>query len=146
VDVEAYDPSLYGGGQILRNQLAVNGLFFDTDNPGHGFDFNMTEYGLIIYYYGHTSDGERLWLISSLFVDPIEFNSPVTLNMIEVSIGTFNAPFPLETSWGSLTLTMTDCNNGIAVLAGEDGQFEMSFTRGAGLKDISCSSPAASAQ
>ena len=146
VDIEAYDPFLYGGEQVLRNQLAVNGLFFDPNNPGHGFDFNMTEYGLIIYYYGHTNDGERLWLISSLFTDPVEYNSPVTLTMNEVSFGTFNNPVQIETSWGSLTLTMTDCDNGVAVLDGIDGQFEMSFTRGAGLKDISCSSPAASTQ
>ena len=139
VDIEAYDPSLYGGESVLGNQLAVNGLFYDPSDPGHGFDFNMTEYGLIIYYYGHTDDGERLWLISSSFTDPVEYNSPVTLTMFEVSNGTFNNPSPLETSWGSLTITMTDCDNGVAVLDGVDGQFEMNFSRGAGLKDISCS-------
>jgi len=139
VDIEAYDPSLYGGEPVLKNQLAVNGVFFDPGNPGHGFDFNMTEYGLIIYYYGHTIDGERLWLISSVSAASIAYNSPVTLTMSEVAYGTFNNPVQLETSWGSLTFTFTDCDNGVAVLDGIDGRFEMNFTRGAGLKDISCS-------
>ena len=146
VNIEAYDPTLYGGEPALTNQLAVNGVYFDPNNPGHGFDFNMTEYGLIIYYYGHTNDGERLWLISSVSADAVAYNSPITLTMFEVAIGTFNNPFQLETSWGSLTFTFTDCDNGVAVLDGVDGRFEMNFTRGAGLKDISCSSPAARTQ
>jgi len=72
--------------------------------------------------------------------------APFTLNMFEVINGTFNNPVQPETSWGSLTFTFTDCDNGVALLDGIDGRFEMSFTRGAGLKDISCSSTAASAQ
>ncbi|MGA9573239.1 MAG: hypothetical protein WBS20_04740 [Lysobacterales bacterium] len=146
VDIETYDPSLYGGEPVLGNQLAVNGVFYDPNNSGHGFDFNMTEYGLIIYYYGHTVNGERLWLISSAFAEPVVFNSPVTLTMFEVINGTFGNPIKPETSWGSLTLTLTDCDNGVAVLDGIDGKFEMNFTRGAGLKNISCSSYAANTQ
>jgi hypothetical protein len=141
--IPAYNPADYGGGggSGLDNQNAVNGVFYDPNKPGHGFDFNMTQYGLIIYYYGHTKDGERLWLISSAYAQPIEYNVPIALTMYEVVNGTFNNPTPPETNWGSLTLTLTDCDTGIAVLSGIDGTFEMNFKRGTGLKGITCDSP-----
>lgn len=72
-----------GSGSSIKNQLAVNGLFFDPAKPGHGFDVNQTEFGLMIYYYGHTNNGERLWLISDLFTELVDYNSAIVLPMYE---------------------------------------------------------------
>lgn len=33
----------------LSNDIGINGLFYDPDNPGHGFDFNKHETGLTIW-------------------------------------------------------------------------------------------------
>lgn len=122
----------------LSNDMGINGLFYDPANPGHGFDFNMTEYGLIIYYYGHIEDGERLWLISHVFDGTVEYDVPINLPMVELTNGEFNNPVNSTTGWGTLTLTFTDCDSGVAILDGTDGKFEMHFVRGAGLKDIEC--------
>jgi len=138
--VQAGDPLPNEGGDdsALKNQLAVNGLFYDPNKPGHGFDFNQTEFGLMTYYYGHTRDGERLWLISDLFTDAVDYEVPVTLNMFEVVNGVFGDPNQSETKWGTVTFSLTDCDHGIAVLNGIDGSFSMDFVRLAGLAGMEC--------
>ena len=43
----AYDPSAYGGDPPdpeLSNDMGISGLFYDPDNPGHGFDIGATTY------------------------------------------------------------------------------------------------------
>jgi hypothetical protein len=136
----AYDPTAYGslGAPVLSNQVAVNGLFFDPSNPGHGFDFNMHTYGLTVFYYGHTVSGDRLWLISATHEDPIEYGVPFTIDLVEIVNGTFGNPVPPDTEWGTVTITMTDCDNGIAALDGQDGTIEIAFTRLVGLKNSTC--------
>lgn len=142
-EMDAYDPWSYGIGEDpgLINQLAVNGLFYDPGNPGHGFDFNLHEAGLTIFYFGHTNDGERLWLISHLFTETVEYDVPIVLTMDEVVEGTLGAPILPQTYWGTLTVTLNDCDTGSAILDGLDGRYEMTFSRLVGLKDIECHKP-----
>jgi len=141
--MDAYDPWIYGIGEDpgLVNQLAVNGLFYDSGNPGHGFDFNLHEAGLTIFYFGHTNEGERLWLISHLFTETVEYDVPIELTMDEVVDGTLGYPILPQTYWGTLTVTLNDCDSGSATLDGKDGRYEMDFTRLVGLKDIECHRP-----
>jgi len=138
-DIPEYDPSEYGYGQpSIQNQLAVNGLFYDPNKGGHGFDVNQTEFGLMIYYYGHTKDGERLWLISDLFTGSVEYNVPVALGLFEVKNGVFGDPVKSETRWGDMTFTLTDCDHGVASLTGIDGSFSVNVVRLAGLNGMDC--------
>lgn len=141
--MDAYDPWIYGIGEDpgLVNQLAVNGLFYDRGNPGHGFDFNLHEAGLTIFYFGHTDDRERLWLISHLYTERVEYDVPIVLTMDEVVDGTLGAPVLPQTYWGTLTVTLDDCDNGSAILDGLDGRYEMTFSRLVGLKDVECYKP-----
>ena len=122
---------------ILGNSVATNGLFFDPNAVGHGFDFNLHEYGVTVYYYGHTADGERLWLVSELFTDGVRYNDPLFLEMRQVAEGTFGQPGS-EDSWGTLAFTFLDCNTVDAVLRGPDGELRLDLVRLVGLEGESC--------
>jgi hypothetical protein len=122
----------------LSNNHDINGLFFDPNNPGHGFDFNAHEQGLTVYYYGHTASGERLWLISDLVRGPIRTFEEVTIDIYEVPDGTFGQPQGGAVLWGTLVLTLWDCDNAYAVLDGKDGRLVMNLERLVGLGDSAC--------
>jgi len=147
VCVDGSGPELTARAQIsatysewrLRNAQAVNGVFYDPSNPGHGFDFNVHEQGMTVFYYGHTADGERLWLISEPLQDKLEYYRPYSLQMFEVKDGTLGAPVPVETSWGTLTLDLEDCDTVYAVLDGADGRIQVNLNRITGLAGKRCS-------
>jgi hypothetical protein len=122
----------------LSNQVALNGLFFDSSNSGHGFDFNFFDEGVIVYYYGHTTEGERLWLISDVYPAEFELEVPFELDMYEVATGTFGSPNMPPDYWGTITITMTECDAGHASINGADGSLEMNFSRLAGLTGLEC--------
>lgn len=115
-----------------------NGLFHDPDSPGQGFDFNAHEQGLIVYYYGHTADGDRLWLISDVITEKLEFGRTFDLLMYEVTDGIFGHPEFSPSEWGRIMITLTDCDNGHAEFDGKDGQQSMRLARLTGLGDSSC--------
>ena len=121
-----------------QNQMAFNGLFYDPANPGHGFDFNVHETGFTVYYYGHTSSGERLWLVSGLYIGDIEFDVRLELEMFEINTGVFGSPVEPATSWGTITITLTDCDSGYASFSGVDGHLEMDLVRLVGLAGMDC--------
>ena len=113
----------------LRNDQDAAGLFYDPDNPGHGFDFNVHQQGFTMYYYGHTADGERLWLVSETLDTNLEYGNSYELEMYEVADGVFGQPVLPETSWGTITITLDDCDNGYASIDGIDGKFDMNLVR-----------------
>lgn len=122
----------------LVNDLAMNGLFYDPDNPGHGFNFVVHGLGLTVYYYGHTVAGERLWLMSETFAADLEFDLPFELEMLEVLTGEFGLPQLPATSWGTIVFDLADCDAGHASFSGVDGDLEMDFIRLSGMPGISC--------
>ena len=115
-----------------------NGVFYDVNNPGHGFDFNVHEMGFTVFYYGHTINGERLWLHSELFKGDLEFGVPHELEMFEGIDGVFGNPAVPVTFWGTITINLADCDSGHASFNGLDGNLEMDFTRLTSLPGIDC--------
>ena len=133
VDVVAAPP-LIG----LTNDLGMNGLFYDSNNPGHGFNFVAHEGGLTVFYFGHTATGERLWLVSEIFDGDLEYDTPIELEMLEVLSGVFGYPQFATTAWGTITLELADCDTGHASFNGIDGALEMDFVRLSGMPAIRC--------
>ena len=134
-----------GGVQItvadipaLDNDFGMNGLFIDTTSDGNGFNFVVHEFGLTIFYYGHTASGERLWLISQLFAEDLEFNMPYVLNMFELVNGVFGQSSTGETLWGTFGFTLTNCDSGNGTLTGVDGSAGFGFVRFAGQHGSAC--------
>jgi hypothetical protein len=122
----------------LTNDLGMNGLFYDPNNPGHGFNFIAHAGGLTVFYFGHTAGGERLWLISEIFEGDLEYDTPIELEMLEVQSGVFGQPQLPATAWGTLTLDLADCDTGHASVSGIDGDLEMDFVRLTGMPGIRC--------
>ena len=124
---------------LLVDQQDLNGIFWEPDVPGHGFDFKLHELGFTVFYYGHTADGQRLWLISEPYSEPVRFYENLSMQMYEVAQGTFGAPAPgAETVWGTMTLTLVDCDHGNVVLDGVDGRISINLERLVGLPISSC--------
>ena len=113
----------------LKNHQDASGIFYDPDNPGHGFDFNAHDQGFTVYYYGHTADGERLWLISETITSNIVYGQPFNLLMYAVNDGVFGQPELPAAEWGTITITLYDCDNGYADFDGKDGQLSMDLAR-----------------
>lgn len=139
-DMFAYDPSAYGGGSgaKLSNDVGVNGLFYDPNNSGHGFDLIKHETGLIVYYYGHSASGERLWLISDNYQGDLEYNDEFRIDMYEIAEGTFGSPVSAPSKWGSIYLEFYNCDSGKATLNGDDGILEIDFVRLVGIPNLGC--------
>jgi hypothetical protein len=119
-------------------EFAYNALYYDRDNSGHGFDFNVTQSGLVVYYYGHTVAGERLWLVSDTYTEDLQYGVPFELPVYEVVEGVFGLPVRPASVWGTITFTLDDCGSGHASFSGVDGDLEMNFVRLAGLPNSSC--------
>lgn len=133
-DPEPTDPD----PEPLSNHAGVNGLFYDPGNPGHGFNFLVHHYGLTVFYYGHTANGERLWLHSENFAGDLEFGRAIELEMYQAEFGTFARPDSNLTTWGSVVIEMADCDTGHASFNGLDGVQEMDFVRLTGVPGIGC--------
>ncbi len=123
---------------VLSNDFGINGLFADPNNDFNGFDFNVHEFGLTVFYYGHTASGERLWLISQLYTEDLSFAEPVQLNMFEVGTGVFGQSSAGETLWGTLDFTLNDCESVDATLNGTDGTAMFALVRIAGSHGRGC--------
>jgi hypothetical protein len=123
---------------VLSPDVGVNGMFYDPSNPGHGLDFNVHELGFTVFYYGHTSNGERLWLHSELFNEDLEFGLSYELEMFEAINGVFGNPAIPVTTWGTITINLTDCDSGHASFSGIDGNLEMDLARLTRLPGIGC--------
>lgn len=137
----AYNPGDYGGKpppEKLSNDAGVNGLFYDPANSGHGFDVVRHEDGLVVYYYGHTASGERLWLISDNFQGDLDYNQPFEITLFEILNGTFGQPKAPVSTWGAITMEFSSCDSGRAVLNGIDGNIAFDFVRLAGIPGVSC--------
>lgn len=122
----------------LTNDIGMNGLFYDPANSGHGLNFVVHGMGLTVFYYGHTANGERLWLVSENVTSDLEFGERLVAEMFEVVNGNFGTPQPPATSWGTLTLTLADCDTGQASFDGQDGYLEMDIVRLSAMPGISC--------
>jgi len=122
----------------LTNDLGVNGLFYDPANPGHGFNFVVHGLGLTVMYFGHSSNGERLWLISDNYSGDLEFETPIPIDMYEVLAGDFGQPQAPPSLWGTATISLADCDTGHASLDGVDGLLEIDIVRLTGMPGLTC--------
>lgn len=95
------------------------GLWYDPTLDGEGYQIFDTPVGWIIYYYGYTPDGERLWLVSDVTdIGQPEIGQSYDLQMKQGIPGSFASPSPSDELevWGTLEVNFDDCNNAIFTL------------------------------
>lgn len=120
---------------------ALSGLWFNPELEGEGFNILVTKSRLLVYFYGYTASGERLWLLSDLVPGPIRPNELVELTMYEAIGGIFEAPAPSAESlqvWGTLRIQFDDCDSGLAQLEGADGSKDSKIEKLANIDGTGC--------
>jgi len=108
----------------IENPAGLSGLWFDPALDGEGYNIIYTSSGLLVYFYGYNDSGERIWLISEIYTEELNFGQSIDLSILEISGGTFALPaLPAEnaTVWGNLNITFNDCISGEFILDGIDG-------------------------
>ncbi len=118
-----------------------SGLWFDPADDGEGYNLVVAPNGAILYYYGFTSSGDRLWLISDLIAEQLQVGAPVEIEVYEATQGDFGNPAPSSqlSQWGTTTITLTDCGQVTIELVGDDGSKSSATVRLAGIIGLGCS-------
>lgn len=108
-------------------ETGVSGAWLDPSSVGQGYNFLATPFGLLVYFYGYTADGEQLWVLSD--VQPFSLNEPLRLELLGARDGQFDAPVPPAelTTWGHLDITFESCTQATARLEGLDGTDDQSL-------------------
>ncbi|MEM9302587.1 MAG: hypothetical protein AAGE01_10775 [Pseudomonadota bacterium] len=111
--------------EVIANLGGVAGLWFDPSLDGEGYNVIPSESGMVVFYFGSDSNGDRLWLVSETLADPIQFDSPTQLDLFDATRGDFDTPVPSSESlkrWGTLRLTLNSNAAGTFELNGVDGR------------------------
>ena len=118
-----------------------SGLWYDPSLDGEGYIIYKTPYGWLVYYFGYSSDGQFMWLVSDIVtLDQLLFGVPFELPMLIGKPGTFDMPTPSSelTSWGTLTITFNSCDTGVFELEGADGDKTSNVSKLVGVEDTIC--------
>ncbi len=101
-----------------------SGPWFDPSLDGEGYLIFQTPAGWLFYYFGYSTEGTRLWLISELVtLEELVPGVPFELPMLVGDPGTFTMPTPSTElkPYGTLSVTFNTCTEGIFILDGLDG-------------------------
>jgi hypothetical protein len=143
--VTGFDGSKFSRATFLAdvgaNQAAFSGLWYDPQKDGEGFNVISGVPGTVIYYYGSSATGERLWLVSDLLTNDISDGTTVSGTMYEAVGGDFYHPAPSATAlrnWGTIEARFDDCNGGRFLLTGSDGNKSSDVVKLAGVGGAKC--------
>ena len=96
---------------------ALSGFWYNQSTSGQGFDIQFPGNGVALaVFYTFDNAGNNLWLIATGSIS----GNKATLTMTQTTGGFFPPNFPTDpskinkTTWGTLTLTFSDCNNAVA--------------------------------
>lgn len=118
-----------------------SGPWFDPNSDGEGYLVFNTPAGWLIYYFGYSADGDRLWLVSNLVtIDSLAFGQDYEFTMLVGMPGTFTMPTPSDQlqTWGTLKVNLADCVSGVFMLDGADGMKTSNVTKIVGVDTTFC--------
>jgi hypothetical protein len=140
----------FDGNKISRNTFladaganaaAYSGLWYDQTKDGEGFNVISGKNVTIIYYYGSSDDGERLWLVSDSLTSNISDGTTVSGRMYDATGGDFYHPAPSATAirdWGTIEAQFDTCRRGRFILNGSDGNKTSNVVKLAGVEGAEC--------
>jgi len=118
-----------------------SGPWFDPALDGEGMLVFQTPAGWLIYYFGYSSDMDRLWLVSNLLnIENLQFGQTYEFSLLVGEPGTFGMPTPSSqlTPWGTLQVSFSSCTNGVFTMNGVDGQKVLNAVKLIGIDGTSC--------
>jgi hypothetical protein len=125
----------------IEGLSGIAGLWYDPALDGEGFNVITTPSGTVLFFYGYTANGQRLWLVSETFTADIGFEQVLDLAMYEGSGGTFDQPAPSSealSEWGRLNALFEACGSARLALSGKDGVKTTYQAKLAGITDADC--------
>ena len=130
-----------GGGepsnQVALNPQAISGEWYDPAFNGSGFNFLVASNGFFAHYYGRTTAGEMLWLVTTeVPTGTLKTNTKYTLVFGNTTSGTYAKPTPDVGHWGQLDITFTTCTTATATLTGKDGVQTLNLQRLAAIAGV----------
>lgn len=129
------------GYEMTFKPGGVTGTWFDPALAGQGFNIQVIDsQRLLIYYYGYTADGQRLWLIGD-YMGSVTANTPLQITMLEATgtnFGNFDPDAVQISTWGTATLTILDCNQATISLNGGDGSQSLNLQKLADVTGLDC--------
>jgi hypothetical protein len=137
----AYWPVLEVEYSATGSPFDYSGLWFDPSLDGEGYIIYKTPYGWLVYFFGYSSDGQFMWLVSELVtLDQLLFGVPFELPLLIGEPGTFAMPTPSSelTPWGKLIITFNSCTTGEFKLEGADGDKTSNVVKLVGVEDTIC--------
>lgn len=127
--------------RINQEARGLSGAWVDSQLNGQGFTLSFIgKSRFIIYFYGFTDSGERLWMLG-LHDGDFELGETITIPLIEAAGGQFNHLDTAQISelpWGELSIRFQDCLNAEATLSGIDGTQEMQLFPLARIDGLDC--------
>lgn len=118
-----------------------SGPWFDPTLDGEGYLIFNTPIGWLIYFFGYSADGNRLWLVSNLIpIDEVVLGQEYEFSMLVGTPGSFTMPTPSDQliAWGILKIVLNDCVSGVFTLDGADGLKVANVIKVSGVNGTSC--------
>jgi hypothetical protein len=123
-EIESFRPVLEVTYSRTGTGFDYSGPWFDPDLDGEGYLVFQTPAGWLFYYFGYSSEGTFLWLVSELviledLVPGVSFELPMLIG----EPGSFTEPTPSTglKAYGTLSVMFDTCTTGQFILDGQDG-------------------------
>lgn len=140
-EIEEFRPVLEVNYSRTGTGFDFSGPWFDPDLDGEGYLVFQTPAGWLFYYFGYSTDGTFLWLISELVtLEDLVPGVPFELPMLVGEPGTFTMPTPSSElkPYGTLSVTFDTCVAGQFVLDGLDGVKTSNVVKIVGVDGTEC--------
>jgi hypothetical protein len=126
---------------VAEEKWGLTGSWFDPAAAGQGFNLHFVSRDLlVIYFFGFTDTGERLWLLG-IHEGDFRLGEELSVPLFEAVGGRFTAYAPesvQELQWGEMSIRFQDCINAQALLTGLDGLQQLNLQRLAGVEALDC--------
>ena len=111
------------------NALELNGLWYDPATNGEGITFTQGNQGIVAFFFGYDTSGERLWLMSDVISTYVYAGQPISIPLFAGDRGVFDQPESDLVHWGMLTITADSCESVRFDLNGLDGTKRLDTVR-----------------
>jgi hypothetical protein len=125
----------------VPDEFDFSGIWFDFDLDGEGYNVYKTPVGWLIYFFGYSADGDFLWITSDVVViDELFYGQAYEFPMFIGEPGTFDDPTPSSElkPYGTLTVIINNCLEGLFTLDGLDGMKVSVVDKLVGVEGTTC--------